>query len=319
MRVRSVAAVMAIVELVNVAAPIAQQIRADRYNDHVKPALEDILWWQDKGVFPAMEAVDDNLWPWSNEWTEDPQRIQKLLDEHEVSYLTLTGIPESNWDRLTVWASAKLKNYRDWARHVQDTNAIRVSGGQYMGKQTFEYRTQRVHGETIGFDMEEIWYHNERLDKILNAAAKDVVVNSEQQIGKAATSQGERYTTAAVGPMGASARIYESLPQASGKATFRPDVDPALYTLHKQREITGYGHDCVFYMFPDTAVLAGWEVPDDYVLVGGADFNTYSKVYMSRNMIQIVGDQYGGHLDYYVKPNTYEVLLARKADLVPVK
>jgi hypothetical protein len=36
-------------------------------------------------------------------------------------------------------------------------------------------------------------------------------------------------------------------------------------------------------------------------------------------MIQIIGDQYGGKLDHYVRPNTFEVLLARKAVLVEVK
>jgi hypothetical protein len=316
-RIRSVAGVMAAVELANLAGPIVQQVRTSRFDDNVRPALEDILWWQDQGVIPAMEAVDDNLWPWSNEWTDDPKRIQELLNDKEVSYLTLTGIPEHNWDRFTVWASAKLKNYRDWARHIQDTKAIRVSGGQYMGQQTFEYRTSRVHGTSTGHDTEVIWSRNDRLDRILQAAARDVVINSNEQIGKAETEPGSRYTSAAVSPIGSTAAIFDSLPQASGKVTFRPDADPVLYTLHGQRERTGYGHESVFYLFPD---FAAWDVPDGYVLVGGADFDTYSKVYMTKNVIKVeLGGPYGGHLARNLQPNSAEVLLARKSDLVPVR
>jgi hypothetical protein len=68
-----------------------------------------------------------------------------------------------------------------------------------------------------------------------------------------------------------------------------------------------------------TASPGGALSQDDDVLVGGADFNTYVEIYATKNMIQITGDRYGGKLDHYVRPNTFEVLLARKADLVEVK
>jgi hypothetical protein len=234
-----------------------------------------------------------------------------------VSYLTLTGIPEHNWDRFTVWASAKLKNYRDWARHIQDTKAIRVSGGQYMGQQTFEYRTSRVHGTSTGHDTEVIWSRNDRLDKILQAAARDVVINSNEQIGKAETEPGSRYTSAAVSPIGSTAAIFDSLPQASGKVTFRPDADPVLYTLHGQRERTGYGHESVFYTFPD---FAAWDVPDGYVLVGGGRLRHLQQGVHDQERDQGgTGRPYGGYLARNLQPNSAEVLLARKSDLVPVR
>lgn len=317
--VRSVALTMALVEIVNVAAPIVQQVRADRFSKNVMPALEDIMWWQEKGVFPAMEAVDDNWWPYSNEWTEDPKRIQKLLNDNEVSYLSLTGIPEPNWDPLTVWASAKLRNYRDWAKHILDTKAIRISGGNAMGEETFEYRTTRIHGKTIGFEVEEIWYRNPRLDKILQAAAKNVLVNSKEQIGIAETgpgalSQGE--TAGGAGNFGSMPSIFSDLGKPTGKWKFAPGVTPVLYTLAKQYRRTGYSPNSLLYTFPPSPQF---DVPGDYVLVGGADFNTYVEIYATKNMIQIIGDRYGGKLDHYVRPNTFEVLLARKADLVEVK
>jgi hypothetical protein len=275
--VRSVALTMAMVEIVNVAAPIVEQVRADRFNEHVAPSLEDIMWWQGKGVFPTMEAVDDNWWPVSNEWTEDPKRVQQLLDDHEVSYLSLTGIPEPNWDPFTVWVSAKLRNYRDWAKHILDTKAIRVSGGNAMGEETFEYRTTRIHGKTIGFEVEETWYRNDRLDKILQAAAKNVAVNSKEQIGRAETQAGatsQPGSAAANANFGSMPAIFSDLGKATGKWKFAPGVTPVLYTLAKQRSRTGYSPSSLFYTFPASPQF---DVPDDYVVVGGADFNTYGR------------------------------------------
>ena len=323
LRIRSAAAVLLIVEAANLAAPIVEQMRRTSFDEDVKPALEDIMWWQDKGVFPAMQAVDDNLWPWSNEWTTNPRRIVELLNDNEVSYLALTGIPENgNWDRFTIWASAKLKNYRDWARHITDTKAIRASG-TYMGKQTFEYRTSQVHGTSTGHDVEVTWQHSERLDKILNAAAEDVVQISEEQIESRAVETGAVAETDMVRPEGSSSGIFEGLAKAGGRMRFKPGVDPVLYTLHEQRKRTGYATESVFYTFEKVPFEGSvFNKPNGYVIVGGADFNTYSRIYHTKNLIRIKGyDIHGnyGPLNQDVQPNTYEVLLARKADLVEDK
>lgn len=215
-----------------------------------------------------------------------------------------------------IWASAKLKNYRDWSLHIDNTKAIRVADGRFMGEQTFEYFTNSVHGTTAGHDVDVAWKRSERLDKILQAAAFDVVKNSNEQIGKAATEPGSRTTDAYAKP-GSSTPLLAHLPQASGKTRFADGKEPVLYTLYQQRKRTGYSSDAIFYTFTPNAAYGA---PDGYVLVGGADFNTYAQVFETKNVIVINNaDGYGGRLARNLQPNTAEVLLARKADLVDVK
>ncbi|WP_337850926.1 hypothetical protein [Rathayibacter sp. YIM 133350] len=313
-QVRSVAAVLLLVEAANLAAPIVQEIRASRYGSHVKPALDAIMWWQAKGVFPTMEAVDDNLWPWDNEWTTDAKRIQTLLEDDEVSYLTLTGIPDDNWDRFTVWASGKLRNVRDWQTHIVDSPAIRSKSGQFMGDETFEYLTSEVKGETVGFDLTTTWRSSPRLDLILKAAAKEVVKNSDTEIANIEKQQGDSYGPAVVSDRGFTAPLYGSMAKATGKVRFRSGVDPVLYTVYLHSARTGYSTDSLFYTFPNT--VTGHEVPEGYTVVGGADYNTYSRVLATRNDFVIKNaDGYGGHRAGVLRPNTLEVLLAKTADL----
>jgi hypothetical protein len=316
--VRSTAYVLLALEAVNMAAPIMDEVSQWKFGKRVQPSLEDIVWWQDKGVQPAMEAVNDRWWPRGNVWTEEQADIQKMLNAKDIDYLSLTGIPEHNWDRLAVWATGKLRNYQDWHRHIVMAKAIRPTG-DYMVSQTWEYRTSRISGATWGFDVEETWYRNPRLDKILQAAAKAVVKASGEQIASTATKQGPAGAGAA--QQGWTPPLYSGLPAPTGKVTFKPGAVPMLYTLHRQYPRMGYDRADVYYTFADNAVIPykGFEVPDDYVLVGGADFNTYAKVYATQNNIDVIGDQHGGHREQWVKPNTFEVLLARKDSLVGVK
>jgi hypothetical protein len=164
--------------------------------------------------------------------------------------------------------------------------------------------------------MEETWYHNDRLDKILNAAALDVVKTSKQQIEGAAVREGAGMQPG-VSNIGSSAAIFENQPKATGRFKFRPDVTPVLYTVYERRSRTGYSPDSVFYIFPPTRDL---DVPNDYVVVGGANFNTYAQVFSSDNIIKVeLGGPYGGHISRHLRPNTLEVLLAKKSDLVEAK
>ena len=263
--VRVVAVGLLAIQLAEIAAPIAASIRASRFDSHVRPALEAIMWWQRTGVFPAMEAVDDNMWPWSNEWTVKPARVQELLDENEISYLTLTSISDDNWMRFTIWASARLKNALDWALYISESPAIRAVDGGFMGQQRFEYYTSEVHGDTIGFTLTETWRHSDRLDLILNAAATDVVARSRTEIAQAATQEGELFRPA-VGTSGPhSTPLFAALPRANGRWRFRTDVERALYSVFAQHKTVGYAEDALFYSFPDLAVD---DVPDGYLVVG---------------------------------------------------
>ena len=165
--------------------------------------------------------------------------------------------------------------------------------------------------------MDEIWYHNDRLDRILNAAAREVIRNSKEQIGGPGGPDRSTGSESMTQMTGRAPAIYSDKPKALGRMTFAPGSNMTLYTLYGQRPISGWPPTSIFYAFPPHG---DWDVPDDYLLVGGADFDTYTKVFSARNMIKLeTVDGYGGHLNHYVKPNVYEMLLARKSELVNAK
>jgi len=56
-------------------------------------------------------------------------------------------------------------------------------------------------------------------------------------------------------------------------------------------------------------------VPEDYVVVGGANYHTYVGIYFTPNLERVVADKYGGTVWHHVYPNHYESILAKKADL----
>ena len=74
---------------------------------------------------------------------------------------------------------------------------------------------------------------------------------------------------------------YSGAPKAAGRKRFKPEAKPILYTLYDQHKRRNFDHDALFYVFPDSH--SGEEVPAGYVVVGGADYNTYIRVYNSPN------------------------------------
>jgi hypothetical protein len=317
---RLMAGFMIIVTLAEIAGPMVKSARESSYAENVKKGLVDIIWWQEKGVFPTMEGVNDRWWPRDNEWTTSPQRIQQLLDDDDLDYLVLTGIPDVYWDAFTIWASTHLISYPDWNSFITQSTAVRGTGPN-IEELTWSYRKGNVSGETIGFDLSEEWVESQRLTTILRAAAKNMVETTTQQIKDIESKSGPDIT-----PAYQSMQKYHTtaafayMRQAQSKKRFKQSIEePTLYTLYGQQKRTGYSKDSVFYVFSDSE--AHEDVPGGYVVVGGADYNTYMYIYNTRNRITVKGmDEYGIERWYAVTryPNEREVLLAKSEDLEDV-
>jgi hypothetical protein len=80
----------------------------------------------------------------------------------------------------------------------------------------------------------------------------------------------------------------------------------------------------VFYSFPDSTVSdAAGDVPDEYMVVSGADYKTYEQVLTSPNRVHSTAIAINTGKAFrtphsLVKNNfAYEVLFARKDDLEP--
>lgn len=317
-RGRWVGGALIAISLFNEAAPLIQAEQARSYDRDVARFLGDILFWQGAGVTPAVQAVDDNQWPYENEWTTDPARISALLAEREVSYLAVTGIEESQWDAFMIWAQSSIQNYGDWQALISDNDALRASG-DYIDQLEWSYRTGRITGTTFGHDLDVEWVHSPRLTTILRAAAAAMVSQSREEIAAVATAPGPRSQTtiSAIGSHVGRA-LYSDMPQANRVARFRTTIaTPTLYTYRGQRERTGVSPNARLYVFPDSAYDG--ELPNGYVLVGGADYNTYVTIAAGPNQVdRSFVDRYGIVRTYTTRGRS-PLMLARSEDLEEIR
>ena len=112
--------------------------------------------------------------------------------------------------------------------------------------------------------------------------------------------------------------LFENMPRALGVKRFRPELDERnLYTLENQRARPVSDPDILLYVFPNSA----WqeEIPSGYVLVGGANYNSYVHIYNTGNLLpDYYQDSYSGELRKfdYARRGHSELLLARSEDLV---
>jgi uncharacterized protein DUF4157 len=312
-----VAGVLLAIEVANIVAPLVQQEQARAFNADVATGMNDIMWWQDKGVFPSLHAVYDG---WTdNVQTTDPATINRWIGNNEISYLTITGIDASYWTSFMIWASANIRNFRDWEHHIMSSAAISGSG-EHVDDKSWSYRRGTISESTFGFSLNRTYVQSPDLTRILNGVATAMAARTEEQLGERATGPGGGMQPE-IGPPGFTSQApLHNLPQATGRRRFRAGVTPRLFTVRGQREISGYSAESVFYVFPSSASMTD-PVPAGYVVVSGANYNTYQAVYLSPNRATSTGlNAQGQPYDYNrrLEVNTLEILLARESDLEPV-
>lgn len=318
---RAVAGILLLIEAYNLVEPVVSTVRENDFHENVREPLIDILWWYDKGVMPNIEVINDH-WFEEDEITSDYERMVELLNDKKVDYLALTGIDESYWPFFMIWLKNNIINYRDWYEYFNRSNDKTIKyEGSGITDLTWFYRQTTIKKELVGYSVEEEWVESEMLTRIMNATARDMVDQSNREL----RSQYHRPGKAGKYYIAEGAYLhydlFENKPQATGVKRFRSDVtNPKLYTLFRQRACEGFSTDDVFYTFPHEAVENFIEeVPPGYVVVGGATYNTYMRIYLSQNDRQNFDyhwtDFHYNTKYYTMRPNGAELLLANRYEL----
>jgi hypothetical protein len=307
---RFVAGGLLVVTIFNELAPLIQQAQAQANDDNVGRQLVDIMWWQSKGVFPSLHAVNDRWGWWRNQHSRDPKEIQEWLNDGKIDYLAMTGIPDESWDLFTVWATTTIQTERDWYNLIgthQDKTIRHTNEG---GSGRWQWRHTYIDEGSLGFSVEEEWVDNARLTTILDAAWDHMYETTKTGIARVGEAAGPKVESMITLPNTYLQQdIYADKPKAIGKRRFKASIDePELYTLAGQhsREMK---KDSLFWLFPNSSAIG--KVPSGYVVVGGADYSTYVRIFYTRNFIDMNG------YEAMMEPNIYEVLLAKEGDLEP--
>jgi len=304
------AGVMLAITVVEELAPVINAVQQNFFDEDVGKGLGDIMWWQSKGVFPAIEAFKFRYLS-KNVQTTDPKEIQQLLDDRDIDYLVLKDISDEGFAIFSEWAKTHLINIQDWAHFITNSKAVKKEGDKW------KYHCGKIIPGTVGRKIEENWADSDFLTKILNPAFDRVMKNTQTSI-----SAVEKSDIPAEGPAFRdpakhySPVLFAGKPQAVGRKKFKDNItDPKLYTLFRQWSRTGFSRNSLFYVFPNSA--SPNEVPSGYAVVGGADSLTYYEIYETQNLV-VEGHGYEKY-SLPVFPNKYEVFLARMEDLEDVK
>lgn len=321
-RTRIAAGFMVVVTVANELAPLIEAHNADAREENVGAAIDTILWWQSKSVHPRMRGVSDQWFDFARSGdtnTTDTAAIQTLLNNGNLDYLVLESISDTQWDAFMIWMSANVRTYPDWEQLIVNSTAVRGEG-PYVDQKRWSYRKGTIRSTfTGGFAVDVTWEESARLSTILNAAASAMVDETRRGIRAVEEGPGPTIPRMFTAPgTFISTPIYADTPRARPGAhgalrkTFGPSATNALYTLARQRRWTDVPRDSVFYVFPNSA--SPNPVPEGYVVVGGADFNTFTRVYSVEQEVTEEGEN--GSWTRMYRNNPQQIMLARERDLV---
>jgi hypothetical protein len=281
-KARGGAGAMLALQLAMEAMPIIQAEQARANERDVMVGARNVDWWIGKGVVPKVEARIDKVWPEENATVTDLDSIRDALRTDDVHYLALTHVDEEqiDSDAFWVWATTHLVTYRDWEHLIIEPGAVR------MTKTGFEYRVGVPSDGVFDFDVDEDWKPSPALTKVLtrmwHAMAATTAEEVESRAGEPGTADQMRIeSTRAYSPQ----EIYGYLPQAIGTRRFRPNLKRRrLFRIPYPSTgwIEGFRPESRFHVFPPSAIKQ--EVDEDFVLVGGADFDTYREIYASNSL-----------------------------------
>ncbi|MEO8844607.1 MAG: hypothetical protein ABI704_23695 [Kofleriaceae bacterium] len=255
--------------------------------------LNLILWWQQRGVVPKIDAAD-NSWFARDTRTRDPRVVSEMIRQNKIDYLVLEKIEgDHNWDRFNLWMAMHVLNIDDFNTLIREKpeqwcSALRMKPGG-DGSQ-WEYRSGDLSAGTIyDYNVTERWLSDPRLDIIMKSTIARIQGTTDKQLADAwtnrATAKKAPDHPSMVDPDSYTPQqmLANRVPQR--RVRFKPNAsDRGAYTVAEKSYVIGHiqvvqasdWKDPTFYVFDNGAdPLNADEIGASYLLVTGADYETY--------------------------------------------
>src|SRR5262249_621413 len=218
-RAKAAAWVGLILEAWELAEPFidqAVQSSRDTKREDFYRFFRDLMWRSEKGLNPYMTGRTDPDSPdlaenapapgiWKRTLEDLPEDQRKKQEEklkqaqpelskavEQAKALRLLYIPEMNkwpkerrdafWSSLTVWTSAHIKNYDDYASELLETPISPIRQVEEEGKGFGERKWQIRVGILDSGHVLERWQDSEDLTRIMNATIKRVVATTQKEL-----------------------------------------------------------------------------------------------------------------------------------------
>ncbi len=260
-----------------------------------------LSWWRERGVQPAVDA-SDNSWFDSDTRSDKTRVVNEMMRQDMIDHLVVTKIEgEENWDQFNIWIGTNVHNIDDYVRLVRDKparwcSALRMVGGDFATAH-WEYRAGTLSADTVSdYTVTEKWLSHPRLDIIMQAMATRIMATTEQQLTDAWV---KRQTPKPGDQSGQGVGTDEDATQAArvmlGNRKIERRVrfsatasDRRAFTVGKQSRViqhipvvenNGWWSEPEFYVLPASEdPLNQADIDSDFLLVTGADWNTYAQL-----------------------------------------
>jgi len=302
MGARGVGALLLFVEVANIAAEghRAYQIGHNTSRRrHVAPFLRRLIWWNQMGVMPRVEAVDEGLI--SNDYFGSPETVLEGLRSDRWDGLWFPhssdnpGLPDEQVLRLGVFLAQHIRNYDEFASYFIDNNpdAVRWVGEGDFAQRRWEMKVGHYDTEWENETMER-WEEIPLLTRLMQTYVRSMIANTTEILalqGRGEAPGPDRPDPRLGGLVAADEILYRATPW---RARFRSRQTTT--TVHVrthgrivdtlEHEITWWSDNPLFYVYREQG--------NRYV-VGGADYNTYAVLrnLTTQNTQLYIGGYYG--------------------------
>jgi len=299
---RGVGALLLFIEVANLAAEghRAYQIgHSTSRRRHVAPFLRRLIWWNQMGVMPRVEAVDEGIF--SNDYFSEPSTVIAGLrsDRWDGLWFPHTtsspGLPDSQVLRLGMFLAQHIRNFDEFSSYFIDNNpdAVRWVGDGDFSTKRWEMKVGYYDTDWENETM-EYWVEIPLLTQLMQTYVRTMISNTTEILemqGRGAAPTADQPDPRLGGLVVADTFHTGSVPW---KARFRTRQRTTTVHVRSQgrysdaldREVTWWSDNPLFYVYDEV---------DDCYLVGGADYNTYGalRVLTTENTQLYIGGYYG--------------------------
>ena len=268
-------------------------------------AYDVVLWWFEKNVPIKVKGIVNNATFDKDEEITELSEINKRISEGDIDGLEVKKISNENWDFFKLWLSQNIISYNDYATYFRDdkSDAFRhePNGKENFKEHRWKYKRPYWRVGHISDNQDFEWVESNEFTSIMNELAARIINNTEIDLDSAYENRNsikqsqpkldERDKVKSPQPI-------HIRPKILGKARFKNNAAKALYSVYEQKEIIKekewWRLDDIDFFILEKSNYDNFEeyleIPEEYTLVMGANYNTYANIRGIKNWAYSVKD-----------------------------
>lgn len=283
------AAILVLYEFLNMGADVFT-IHQQNKRDDVARGFGNLVWLMQRGLIPFFKGVVDS-WTGEDIKTESIKTILKWIKERKLNAVTYDiphELANERWLPFILWAESNVRNFDEYSLHFKDygDSPIDNLGNSFPSK---KWQIRRWFWEDpAGGSPSKDWVKNDVLNKVMHALSTRVVAGTKEAL-EVTWSRREKPNTKTGGSnfpsistppderLTRSEDLYMEGTRPTRRAYFAANATQQLYSNHNKSKVIIKPEDW-WEKDPYLFVFENISAPTGYVVVGGANYNTYGAI-----------------------------------------